>query len=70
MVTATNPQTKTITKSITWSVPSATTKGVTYEVRASVDDGRLECNCPARVVCWHIKAVASDAIGKPRVRVS
>ena len=58
-------------QSIVWSVPSATQRGVTYEVRANPVDMRLECNCLAGVngkCCWHVKSVASGAIGKPRVR--
>ena len=53
-----------------WTVPSSKFKdnGITYEVAARVDTGELVCNCPARTVCWHIKAVASGAMGKPRVR--
>ena len=57
--------------SIVWSVPSATTKGITYEVRADPIDGRLTCNCMAGTsgkCCWHVKSVAAGAIGKPRVR--
>ena len=53
-----------------WSVPSATTRGVTYEVSARTDTGELVCNCLARRVCWHIKATAAGAIGKPRVRIT
>jgi hypothetical protein len=53
-----------------WSVPSATTKGITYEVAARVDTGELVCNCMARRVCWHIRAVATGMAGKPRVRMS
>ena len=54
-----------------WTVPSATQKGVTYEVAADTVDGRLRCNCLAGVYdkpCWHVKAVASGAMGRPRVR--
>ncbi len=50
-----------------WIVPSATTRGVTYEV-VILPDGRLACNCIARMLCWHIKACASGAMGKPRLR--
>jgi hypothetical protein len=60
-------------RSITWTVPSATTRGVEYEARASVDDGRLECTCLAGAsgkVRWHIKSVASGQAGKPHVRVT
>jgi hypothetical protein len=53
-----------------WSVPSATQKGITYEVAARVDTGELVCNCMARRVCWHIRAVATGMAGKPRVRVT
>lgn len=53
-----------------WSVPSATTKGVTYQVAADVVTGELICNCAARRVCWHIRAVATGMAGKPRVRVT
>ena len=53
-----------------WSVPSATAKGTTYEVAADTVTGELRCNCLARRVCWHIKATASGAIGKPRVRIT
>jgi len=53
-----------------WSVPSATTKGTTYEVSARTDSGELVCNRLARRTCWHIKSVAAGQAGKPRVRVA
>jgi len=53
-----------------WSVPSATTRGTTYEVSARTDRGELVCNCLARRVCWHVKSVAAGQAGKPRVRVT
>ena len=54
---------------LTWSVPSATKRGLSYEVRADSVTGELRCNCAARRVCWHVKAVASGAMGKPHIRV-
>ena len=58
------------TQSIVWTVPSTTHRetGITYEVRANPLDLRLECTCPSRVACWHMKAVASGLAGKPHVR--
>jgi len=53
-----------------WTVPSATTKGVTYEVTADTATGELRCNCPARVTCWHIKSVAVGQAGRPRLSAS
>ena len=53
-----------------WTVPSSKyhENGVTYTVTARVDGGEYECTCPARRTCWHIKAVASGVVGRPRVR--
>ena len=53
-----------------WTVPSATTKGVTHTVTADAATGELLCNCLTRRTCWHVKAVAAGVIGKPRVRVT
>jgi hypothetical protein len=63
-------------RSITWTVPSTTTPGVTYLVRADSPTGLLRCSCPAsqypktRGRCWHLKAVHAGMAGKPRVRVT
>ena len=67
-----NPQSayRTSVGPLRWSVPSATVKGTTYEVAADTATGELRCNCLARRVCWHIKATAAGAIGKPRVRIT
>jgi len=67
-----NPQAaiKSTIGPLRWTVPSATTKGVTYEVAADTVTGELVCSCLARRVCWHIKSVAAGAIGKPRVRIT
>jgi len=54
-------------------VESATAPGVSYEVRADLEDYRLTCNCLASGfdrVCWHVRAVASGKAGKPRVRIT
>ncbi len=65
-----NPQvaTKSTIGPLRWTVPSATTKGVTYEVAADVVTGELVCDCAARRACWHLKSVASGQAGRPRVR--
>ena len=65
-----NPASQSTTGPQRWAVPSSQfkTNGITYTVTARVDTGELECDCPARKVCWHIKAVASSVVGKPRVR--
>ena len=53
-----------------WTVPSSQFKqnGITYAVKARTDTDELECSCPSRRTCWHIRAVASGVVGKPRVR--
>ncbi len=67
-----NPSTaiKSTIGPLRWTVPSATTKGVTHTVTADAGTGELLCNCLARRTCWHVKAVAAGVIGKPRVRVT
>jgi hypothetical protein len=60
-------QTSTPTAPATYTVPSATTPGITYTVTAD-ESGVLTCNCRAgtypktRGRCWHLKAVHSGAI--------
>ena len=66
---STNPLIPARLGPLTWTVPSATTRGVSYEVKADVVTGELRCNCPARRVCWHVKACAAGAMGKPHIRV-
>ncbi len=57
-----------------WAVPSATTKGITYEVAADAETTELRCDCPngqaGKCNCWHIKAVRTGLAGKPRVRLT
>ena len=74
-MTSCNPQTKTITKSIRYPVPSATRPEIKHTVTEDVETGARHCNCEAsghpktRGTCWHIKAAASGLI-KPVVRIS
>jgi hypothetical protein len=59
--------------SIVWSVPSASTAGLTYEVRAESATGVLFCNCLAAAhqrVCWHVRWVAQGKASKPVVRAT
>lgn len=62
-------------KSITYTVPSATTDGHYYQVSIDHETQRATCDCPAsqgsktRGKCWHIKAVRSGLAGKPRIRI-
>jgi len=64
------PSYRTTIGPLRWSVPSATTRGVSYQVSARTDSGELVCNCLARRVCWHVKSVAAGQAGKPRIRVT
>ena len=67
-----NPSTivKNTSGPLRWTVPSATTSGVTYEVSTRPETGELVCNCAARRVCWHIKVVSTGLAGKPHCRIT
>jgi hypothetical protein len=73
---ATNPQPKSIIRSIAWEIPSATRQGITHTVSEDIETGAQSCNCEAsdhpktRGRCWHLKATAAGLAGKPTVRVS
>ncbi len=61
---------------IVWDVPSASTPGRVYHVRAVTPDDVPECDCEAsqhpktQGKCWHVKAARSGLAGKPRCRAS
>jgi hypothetical protein len=72
--TTQQPSTRSRLGPLRWTVPSATTRGITYEVTADPVDGRLICNCPAATfrpaaACKHAQQVAAGGWGKPRVRL-
>lgn len=71
MQTTTSPATVSgILKAITYDVPSSSRPGITYVVALNPFTLRpMSCNCPARVVCKHQKAIAAGQLpGKAHVR--
>ena len=59
------------TRSLTYTVPSATTAGITYTVTVDPSTGLMECACKGASYghdCWHKKAIRAGVV-KPRVRI-
>jgi hypothetical protein len=54
-------------RAIRYTVPSASTPGVSYIVSVDPSTQVMDCSCPARRECWHKKSVRTGMAGKPHV---
>ena len=74
-MTAQIPQPKSIIRSITYSVLSATRQGVEHVVTEDVESGRRTCTCEASDHpttwdhCWHLRAVNAGLV-RPVIRIT
>lgn len=51
-------------RDVYYTVNSATVHGRTYRVHVNPSDGVMDCECPARGLCWHQKAIIAGMAGK------